>query len=78
MENTLGTGKRLTADELASLLRDAAAEISKKPVPGSFEGSITWETPAEDFDQRFEVLAFYRVGNDMGQGGAVVVRGDLG
>lgn len=70
-----GTGKRLTPAELASHLRRAADEVERL---GSIEGSIAWETPARNFDQRFEVLAFYRVGNDMGQGGAVVIRGDIG
>lgn len=74
MENVPGTGKRLTPQELAQHLRRAADEVERA---GSIEGSIAWETPSENFDQRYEVLAFYRVGNDMGQGGAVMIRGDL-
>lgn len=72
MENMPGTGKRMTPIELSSLLRRAADEVSRT---ASFEGSIAWETPDEDFDDRFEVIAFVRTGNDMGQGGAIVVRG---
>jgi hypothetical protein len=71
MENMPGTGKRLTPAEFAGVLRDAASEVERT---ASFEGSIAWETPAENFDHRFEVIAFYRTGNDMGQGGAVVIR----
>lgn len=74
MENFPGTGKRLNPEELASLLRQAANEVE---AIGSFEGSIAWETPTTDFDRRFEVIAFFRVGQQLGgQGGAVVVRGD--
>lgn len=72
MKNEPGTGKRLTPESLARLLRHAADEVERT---ASIEGSISWETPDEDFDHRYEVLAFYRTGNDMGQGGAVVVRG---
>lgn len=72
MENVPGTGKRLTPAQLASLLRSAAAEVERT---GSDEGSIAWETPSENFDHRYEVLAFFRTGNDMGQGGAVVIQG---
>lgn len=72
MENVPGTGKRLTPPQLASLLRRAADEVERV---GSHEGSIAWETPTENFDRRYEVLAFFRTGNDMGQGGAVVIRG---
>lgn len=71
MENVPGTGKRLTPTELALVLRDAADEVEKN---ASIEGSIAWETPTTDFDFRYEVLAFYRIGNDAGQGGAVVIR----
>jgi hypothetical protein len=71
MQNVPGTGKRLTPAELAAVLRDAADEVERT---ASIEGSIAWETPDENFDNRFEVIAFYRVGNDAGQGGAVVIR----
>lgn len=71
MENMPGKGKRLTPGELAAVLRDAANEIERT---ASIEGSIAWETPGENFDRRYEVVAFYRTGNDMGQGGAVVIR----
>lgn len=71
MENTDGKGKRLTPATLASLLRNAANEIE---AGGSHEGSIAWETPTQDFDRRFEVLAFYRTGQNMGQGGCIVIR----
>lgn len=71
MENMPGTGKRLTPAELAATLRHAADEVERN---ASIEGSIAWETPATDFDFRYEVLAFYRTGNDMGQGGCVLIR----
>jgi hypothetical protein len=71
MQNEPGTGKRLTPAELAAVLRDAADQVERT---ASFEGSISWETPEKDFDHRYEVIAFYRVGNDAGQGGAVVIR----
>jgi hypothetical protein len=82
MENIEGTGKLMTPQHLAALLRDAANEIDdpRGHGPGSFEGSIAWESPdslPEQDSDKFEVIAFYRVGNDMGQGGAVVIRGDL-
>lgn len=72
MKNVPHAGERKTPQELAALLRTAADEVEKT---ASFEGSINWETPDEDFDGRYEVLAFVRVGNDMGQGGAIVVQG---
>lgn len=73
MENVPGTGKRMTPAALANILRHAAAEIE---AGASHEGSIAWETPTENFDRRFEVLAFYRTGQDMGQGGCIVIRED--
>lgn len=83
MENTPGTGVFLSPEELAHVLRDAADEIDnpRGHGPGSYEGSITWETPFPGTEQtqgKFEVIAVYRVGNDDGQGGMVFMRGDDG
>lgn len=80
MENVEGKGLLLSPVALADVLRHAAAEVERG---ASWEGSITWETPeAPDSerpdrpepDGRLEVLAFFRTGQDMGQGGAHVIQ----
>lgn len=65
---------------LADMLDVAANEVRRR---ASMEGSIRWEfvVPPEGADvpahHDMAVSAFFRTGNDMGQGGAVVL-GDTG
>jgi len=61
----------LNPEKAAGYLRDAASEIERG---ASMEGSIRWEWGDEPGTYRLQ--AFYRVGNDMGQGGAVIVKED--
>lgn len=62
----------MTADVLADVLFDIHDRI---PMGDSLEGHISWAIP-EDPDappRSFDVMASYRVGNTMGQGGMRVI-----
>ncbi len=63
----------LTTKQLAATLREMAGLIELRD---SFQGHITYDTvvPGLESDQ-FEVVAFYRTGNSMGQGGSVIIQG---
>ena len=56
--------KRITKEQLINALRDMALSIEEDD---SFEGSIHYEIVDRD---SFDVSAFWRVGNSMGQGGS--------
>jgi hypothetical protein len=58
----------LTKDELVGVLRDAANVVAESD---SFEGRIAYTFGSQP--DTFEVDAFYRVGNSMGQGGARII-----
>jgi hypothetical protein len=59
----------MTREDLAAMLRDMAAVVEARD---SFEGRIAYTFGSGPDD--FEVDAFYRVGNSMGQGGAVFIQ----
>lgn len=67
----------MTRDQLVQVLEDMLDVVRDGD---SFEGSIEYLMPEpEDFDKgvEFRVMAAYRVGNSMGQGGMRLIRGDL-
>lgn len=65
---------KIKQEQLVLTLRDMANTVERND---SFEGSIQytcfWEQEALEADE-FEVSAFYRVGNSMGQGGCVLIQ----
>jgi hypothetical protein len=84
MDNVPGTGRLITPTELAAILLRAAHEINdpRGMGPASDEGSIVWESryppdiPGPE-EHMYEVLAFVRISNDRGQGGAIVINGNV-
>lgn len=58
--------------ELAAVLRDMANVVEARD---SFEGSIRYEPVENSREPMYAVDGFYRVGNSMGQGGAIIVGG---
>lgn len=58
-----------TQDQLVAVLEDALEHVR---VRDSFEGFIQWSMPTDEpelQDADFGLMARYRVGNSMGQGG---------
>jgi hypothetical protein len=68
--------KQQTKDQLIAALRSMADSIDEGD---SFEGSIQYTITGRDVtgQDTFDVLAFWRVGNSMGQGGSIMI-GDEG
>lgn len=63
---------KLSKDELIATLQDMLESVK---ADDSFEGSIQYTVFDDDLGaDEFEVSAFYRVGNSMGQGGAVIIQ----
>lgn len=64
---------KMQKEQLIAMLEDMLSAIK---MDDSFEGSVNYTIMDEDLGPgEFEVGAFYRVGNSMGQGGAVVIPG---
>lgn len=61
--------KLMTGAELIELLADAMLEVRRG---ASLEGAISYEAQDQGF---YLVAGAYRVGNDVGQGGSVMVQG---
>jgi hypothetical protein len=64
---------KMSKEQLIEVLEDMIDVIK---ADDSFEGSIQYTVMDDDLGPgEFEVGAFYRVGNSIGQGGAVVIQG---
>lgn len=61
-------GVEMSIDEMIDLLRDVAGSVKARD---SLEGSFSYEVVGLD---RVRVMAVYRIGNSMGQGGIRLVR----
>lgn len=63
---------KLNSQSLVMVLRDMANLIEKND---SFEGQINYTCLDDDCEVgQFEVKAFYRTGNSMGQGGSSIIQ----
>lgn len=62
---------KMQKEQLIAMLEDMLTAVK---MDDSFEGSVQYTVMDDDLGPgEFEVGAFYRVGNSMGQGGAVVI-----
>lgn len=72
-----GNPKKIDKEQLVLALRDMAARIE---ADDSFEGRIVYTCIGDHFDDlgpgEFEVDAFWRIGNSMGQGGCHIIASD--
>ncbi|WP_158813198.1 hypothetical protein [Streptomyces rimosus] len=63
--------RNMSRGDLVALLDDIRARVA---TGDSFEGNLQYLMPqADDAEHPFDVAATYRVGNSMGQGGAVII-----
>jgi len=65
--------KPMSKDELLAVLDDMRAAVARNE---SFEGSIEYLMPGPldiETNKEFAVMASYRVGNSMGQGGVRLI-----
>lgn len=67
--------KRMEPKQLAAVLLDMSVHVEQGD---SYDGSISYETDYEGGEPGFGVVAAYRVGNLMGQGGMRVIGGGEG
>lgn len=68
-------GKIMKREELIAFLEATIEELKGK---ASFEGRIQYTCMVDDCPKdHFAVRAFVRTGNDMGQGGCMLIAGDV-